>query len=97
MTDKALLKTVPDRAVSVYNLEVLLLHNSERQTYRARIANLTIDSVEKATARDAMATIVGQAKKLLQECMASNSQIPWLDPKLAQESGETRMLIPMHT
>lgn len=93
---KHLLPSVSKPDVPVFNLEVLLLNVADKHMYRTRIANLQIASVEKATPRDAIAAIVGEAKKLVAECVASGTAIPWREPKDEPSAGETRMFVPMH-
>jgi hypothetical protein len=93
---KPSLNAIPKRDVPVFNLEVLLRSNANANTYQARIANLQVESVERATPRDAIAAIVKEAKKRIAECVAEGSAIPWLDPKESIVEGETRMLVPIH-
>ena len=90
------LNAIPKREVPVFNLEVLLKSNANSNTYQARIANLQVDAVERATPRDAYAAVVKEAKKRIAECVAEGKAIPWLDPKESLVAGETRMLVPIH-
>ena len=86
----------PEEAVPVFNLQVHLLKEPGSDQYRARLANMYQADCFALTPRQAIANAVGKAKQLIAECVAHDRQIPWVNPPMAEEEGESRMLVPVH-
>ncbi len=83
----------PD-AASSYEIEVLICRLEEGDT-RARAANLPIADVRADTVREALQVVIEKARTLINECLARDNHIPWLEPTASPEEGESRFVVPL--
>lgn len=82
-------------AAEVYNLLVLVRQWKDGGT-SARAANLPLPDVQAETVREALATLVAEARKLISDNLSRDNHIPWISPELAAEECESRFMVPLH-
>lgn len=82
-------------AVPVFNLVVLVAPQSSGG-YVARIANLEIEPASGSSPREATSRVVNAAKVLVRDLHPRGEPIPWIDPPLASDAGEQKLLVPIH-
>ncbi len=80
---------------AVYELEVLVCRLSEGDT-RGRAAQLAA-ALSPAPTRCAKCfkTSVDAARAMINECLARDHQIPWIDPPALPEESESRFVVPL--
>jgi hypothetical protein len=81
-------------ASSVYDLSVFICLMGEGET-RARAANLPLPEFRADTVREALQMVVEQARGLINECLARDRAIPWIDPPAIAEEKESRFVVPL--
>ncbi len=79
----------------VYNLMVLVRKWKEGGT-SARAANLPLPEVQSETVREALASLVSQARTVISDCLAKDNQIPWIEPAIEPDECESRFMVPLH-
>ncbi len=91
----ALHKSKLDHTDKVFNLTVLVHQSASGETV-ARSANLAVAEVQAASIRSALSQIVAASKALIAEHLASDRQIPWVDPPATPTEAESRFMVPLH-
>ncbi len=81
-------------AASVYELEVLICRTEDGDT-RGRAANLPLPESRAATVREALQMVVERARGMINECLARDHQIPWVEPPTLPEDHESRFVVPL--
>ncbi|MCC6509620.1 MAG: hypothetical protein IT423_10960 [Pirellulaceae bacterium] len=81
-------------AVAVYELEVLICRIAEGET-RGRAANLPLPESRGATVREVLQMVIQAARGMINECLARDSQIPWIEPAALAEENESRFVVPL--
>jgi hypothetical protein len=81
-------------ASSVYDLSVLVCRIEEGET-RARAANLPLPERRASTVRESLQLVVEQARSLINECLARDNAIPWIDPPALPEDNESLFVVPL--
>ncbi len=79
---------------AVYELEVLVCRLSEGDT-RGRAANLPLPESRADTVREVLQNVVDAARAMINECLARDHQIPWIDPPALPEESESRFVVPL--
>jgi hypothetical protein len=82
-------------AVPVFNCMVYVSKDAAGGV-RARVANLPGLEFTAGSEREALGKIVPAFKQRVVELLASKTQIPWIEPPAAAETGEQRRLIAVH-
>lgn len=81
-------------AVHAYDVAVLICLMDEGES-RARSANLPLPECRAASVREALQMIVEQARALINDCLARERSIPWLEPSVMPEDNESRFVVPV--
>lgn len=81
-------------ASCVHDLSVLICQIGEGET-RARAANLPLPECRADTVREAIQLVIQQARGMINECLAKDRQIPWIDPPTLPEEKESRFVVPL--
>lgn len=79
----------------VYNLTVLVRQLDSGEAL-ARAANITLYEVQAGSIRAALSEMVAATKVLINDCLASDKPIPWLDPPIEPSESESRFMVPLH-
>lgn len=79
---------------SVYELEVLVCRLAEGET-RGRAANLPLPECRADTVREVLQNVIEAARSMINECLARDHQIPWLEPAALPEDNESRFVVPL--
>lgn len=81
-------------AAALYELEVLVCRLAEGET-RGRAANLPLPESRAGTVREVLQAVIESARKMINECLARDNQIPWIDPPALPEENESRFVVPL--
>ena len=81
-------------AAAVYELEVLVCRVAEGET-RGRAANLPLPESRAGTVREVLQSVIEAARGMINECLARDNQIPWIDPPALPEDNESRFVVPL--
>ena len=81
-------------AAAVYELEVLVCRVAEGET-RGRAANLPLPESRAGTVREVLQIVIEAARGMINECLARDNQIPWIDPPALPEDNESRFVVPL--
>ncbi len=79
---------------AVYELEVLVCRLAEGET-RGRAANLPLPESRADTVREVLQSVIEAARGMINECLARDNQIPWIDPPALPEENESRFVVPL--
>ncbi len=79
---------------AVYELEVLVCRLAEGDT-RGRAANLPLPESRADTVREVLQNVIEAARGMINECLARDHQIPWIDPPALPEENESRFVVPL--
>ncbi|QDV26562.1 hypothetical protein [Aureliella helgolandensis] len=82
-------------AVPVYNLTIFVAV-ADTGGFRARIANLELESMDGPTMRDALSKSVQSAKEAIRKCLENQQAVPWRETMLQKQSHEQQFLVPLH-
>lgn len=79
---------------AVYELEVLVCRLAEGET-RGRAANLPLPESRADTVREVLQQVIEAARGMINECLARDHQIPWIDPPALPDENESRFVVPL--
>lgn len=79
---------------AMYELEVLVCRIAEGET-RGRAANLPLPESRAGTVREVLQSVIEAARNMINECLARDNQIPWIDPPALPEENESRFVVPL--
>lgn len=88
-------KSPRPEAATVYDLHVLVCRIAADET-RARSANLPLPEQRATTVREALQLVIDEARTLINDCLARDRQIPWVDPPESPEESESRFVVPLY-
>lgn len=86
----------PRADVPVFNCHVFLSPPNERGLITARVATLAGVAGQGHGEREALRSVVAQFKAAVGGYLTRCEAIPWLDPPLAPQPGETQRYVPVH-
>lgn len=79
---------------AVYEVEVLVCRTAEGIT-RGRAANLPLAECRADTVREVLQNVVEAARGMINECLARDNQVPWIDPPALPDENESRFVVPL--
>jgi hypothetical protein len=83
-------------SVPVFNCLVILARDAPTGRISARVANLAGVTAEGNAERELLILLTKRFKAIVQDCLQTNREIPWIDPPETPLPGEQQRFIPVH-